>query len=150
MDVRKREEQFRSHLRQRGFRVTAERLAIFREIFSRHRHFTSDDLFTDLYHKRGGGKGGAKVSKSSVFRTLSMLVEAGFLKKIIYGGKLTHYDFDQGRHHDHLECVRCGKVVEFYDPTLERHKMRVCRDYGFVHLDHQLRVTGYCSRCDRA
>lgn len=143
MDIRRREEQFRNHLRQKSLRVTGERLAIFRAIFSRHRHFTSDDLFTEMYRKVGG----RRISKSSVFRTLSLLVEAGFLKKIIYGGKLTHYDFDQGRHHDHLECVRCGKVVEFYDTALERQKMRVCRDHGFAHLDHQLRITGYCGRC---
>ncbi|MBI4230894.1 MAG: transcriptional repressor [Planctomycetes bacterium] len=146
MHAEKREERFRNHLRQKRLRVTSERLAIFREIFSRHRHFTSDDLFHDLYGKQGA-RGGGRVSKSSVFRTLSLLVEGGFLKKIVYGGKLTHYDFEQGHHHDHLECVRCGKVVEFFDPPLERQKMRVCRDHGFVHLDHQLRVTGYCSRC---
>lgn len=132
---------FRRFLVGKNLKWTSEREVIFYHIFSRHRHFSVDDIAAELHQM------GKKVSKTSVFRTVNLLVDAGLLKKIIYQGRTDYYDFDQGEHHDHLECITCGKIIEFNDSELERLKLKACKTRGFQHVDHLLRIRGYCKDC---
>lgn len=134
------ESSFRSFLEKKGLRCTSARLAILRVALSSKGHFEADDLFIHLRGKR--------ISRASVYRTLSLLVEAGIVRK-------TPCDVMQARYepmatmgdHDHLVCLRCGRIIEFHDEGIESIKERVAHEHRFELLTHRLILSGYCDRC---
>jgi len=132
----------RQYLRKRGLRFTPEREAILREAFSTHDHFDVNDIFTKLREK------GSRVSMATVYRTLNLLVEAGLLREIITEERHKHYEHIYGHaHHDHLFCIKCGKVINFEEPRIERLQQEVCEKEGFKPKYHRLQIMGYCRDC---
>ncbi len=101
------EEKFREFLEIRGEKLTEPRRILIRHIFDSHKHFDADELVADLRTK---GRG---VSRSTVYRTLRLLVEAGLLREL----RLTNrsaYEHDYGYpSHDHMHCTECNAIVEF-------------------------------------
>ncbi len=130
-------------LKTRGIRLTAERRAILRGIHSCGGHFDADALL-DHFRRRGD-----RVSRATVYRTLGTLVEIGVLRKIEMGDRRSLYEPAEGReHHEHMICVRCGEIIEFIEPEIERLQEEVCRRSGFTPQDHTLQIYGICRDCN--
>jgi Fur family ferric uptake transcriptional regulator len=92
---------------------------------------------------------GVQVSRATVYRTLNTLVEVGLLRKIDMGDRQALYEPTEGReHHEHMICVRCGEILEFVEPEIERLQQEVCRRNGFEPLDHTLQIYGVCQACN--
>ena len=141
--IRKRFEQF---LRSRSLKLTAQRERIFERAFATHEHFTAETLYSWLQDE-----GGPKVSRATVYRTLSLLVEGEFLESLDTGQGELHYEHVLGHaHHDHMVCLDCGKIEEFVDERIEKLQQEAAASKGFVMVDHDLKLTGYCRACARA
>jgi len=136
---------FRAYLAARGLRLTAQRRLVLQEAFQRSGHFTAEELH-EKFHNAG-----ASVSLSTVYRTLGLLSEAGLIKEVLRCRGMASYETVFGReHHDHMLCVRCGKVIEFRDDAIEALQRKICREYGFTASEHQLGIRGTCRECRAA
>ncbi len=131
-------------LRARGLRVTGDRLAIWHELFSAHDHMDADELYQRLRDK------GLKGSRATVYRTLDLYVKAGLLSKIRATEQRFLYEVAIGRkHHDHLVCVGCGKIIEFMNDEIERLQDEIALQHGFELVAHFMRLSGLCAACRR-
>ena len=132
------------HLHEKGLRRTAARRKILEAVFEGEGHFTAEDLLDRMREH------GVRVSRASVYRTLSLLVEGGWVEtREFQRGQLMYECMLGHRHHDHLICTRCGKIVEFENDEIERLQVEAARQHGFVLDSHSLRLFGRCSSCAR-
>jgi Fur family ferric uptake transcriptional regulator len=133
---------FRKYLERRGLKLTAERQALFDELFARHEHFEADELLMRLRNKR------KKISRATIYRTLDLLVDSGIVGRVRIRESGYRYErMRAGDHHDHLICDDCGKVVEFREPRIESLQDEICERYGFVLLSHSHQLRGVCRQC---
>ena len=139
-------ELFVRFLADRGLRYTAERRALVHLIFEKHRHFEADDLLVWARRSR------PRVSRATIYRTLELLVKSGLVRQMTLGDKSAqHYEQVYGiPHHDHLICLRCGKVQEVSSASLEREQDALCNRHGFEAHHHDLEIFGLCRRCRAA
>lgn len=138
-------ERFAQFLQRRGKRITRQRRLIVETVFSHHDHFDADELIGHLQQRIAQ----RKVSRPTVYRTLSELVEAGMLRKMALGGRSV-YEHDYGYpSHDHLYCQRCNRLIEFHSTELDRIRDAVAREHRFEVIGHRMFVTGVCAECRR-
>ncbi|QDT39320.1 Fur family transcriptional regulator [Stratiformator vulcanicus] len=132
-------EKFREYLATKGQRLTPERKAIVEEVFSEHEHFDAEQLVQRLTQNRGN----RRVSRSTVYRTLTAMEEAGMLRKVARQDDRDVYEHDYGYpRHDHLICRETGKLIEFQCPELESILAKVAAEHGFLMEGHRLEVYG--------
>ena len=125
-----------------GRRRTAGRREILTAIEEIDGHFDPQTLWERLKAK------GSKVSRASVYRTISILVEHGAISQVEKTEKHAHYEKTGGKgHHDHLICLSCGAAIEAYSPTLEMLQEELCQREGFKGVRHTLEIMGYCRKC---
>jgi Fur family ferric uptake transcriptional regulator len=130
------------HLRQVGLKATLPRLKVL-EILrqSPQRHMSAEDVHRALL------RGEADVGLATVYRVLAQLEQAGILARRSFDGGSAVYEFDEGEHHDHLVCVRCGRVDEFHDEAIEARQAELAAARGFVLAEHRLALYGLCAAC---
>jgi Fur family ferric uptake transcriptional regulator len=115
------------------------------QIFTQHDHFDADQLLANLQRTLGQ----RRVSRPTVYRTLSELVDAGLLRKMSLGGRAV-YEHDYGYpQHDHLYCQQCEKLVEFNSEAIREIAEAAAREHGFRLQGHRFIVTGTCADCSR-
>lgn len=135
-------ERFIRYIRQRGLRLTPERLALFDEIFAQHGHIDAEELLRSMKER------GLKTSRATVYRSLDLLVESGLVRKHQLGGSRQLYEHVHvGQRHDHLVCQECGRVVEFVSPGIEAMQSEICRAHGFEPGVHSLQIQSLCKEC---
>jgi Fur family ferric uptake transcriptional regulator len=88
------------------------------------------------------------VGLATVYRVLTQFEQAGILKRSNFESGKAVYELDEGEHHDHLVCLQCGRVEEFYDPEIERRQQRIAKDRGFALQDHALALYANCTKTD--
>ena len=140
------EDKFREYLasRPRAQRYTDQQRDMVRYIFSQHNHFDADQLIDNM--KRAG----FSVSRATVYRTLTKLVDAGLLRRLEIGPRM-FYEHDYGYpQHEHMVCQKCGKMIEFQDPSIETVIREVCRRSSFQSIGHTFIIRGTCLDCNRA
>src|SRR5437764_13611000 len=131
-------------LQQQGLKLTSEREALLREIFSIHYHFEADELLFKMKQAN------TKISRATVYRTLELLVKSGLVRRVHLGEDHYHYEHVRGdSHHDHLVCTACGSVIEFNDPELEQRQLEICARKKFTPTFHNLQILGICASCHR-
>jgi Fur family ferric uptake transcriptional regulator len=128
------------HMRARGLRWTNQRRLIARAALRHHSHFSAEELLAWCRREQRG------VSRATVYRTLAMLEDAGFVEGLELGpgGKLYEHVLGHA-HHDHMVCTACGAIVEFVDQALERRQDAVAKRLGFEIRSHSLRLYGVCA-----
>jgi len=133
---------FRDYLESKGLKFTPERRAILEEVFSLHKHFDADQLYESL-RKRD-----EHLSRATIYRTLPLLVESNLIREVFHCQDKISYEHIFGHeHHDHIICIKCGKIVEFKDDRIERLQEEICKRYGFRPVEHRLGIKGYCKEC---
>lgn len=140
------EEKFREYLtsRPRPQRYTDQQRDLVKYIFAQHNHFDADQLIDAMKQE------GFKVSRATVYRTLTKLVDAGLLRKLELGPRMC-YEHDYGYpQHEHLRCSQCDKMIEFQSPALEAVLREVAREHHFNASGHTLIIRGVCADCNRA
>ncbi len=135
---------FQQFLAGQGLKLTNERAALVREIFSIHYHFEADELLFKMKEKK------LKISRATIYRTLELLVKSGMVRRVHLGEDHYHYEYiSANSHHDHLICTTCGSVIEFHDPILEERQREICERKKFTPTFHNLQILGVCDSCRR-
>jgi Fur family ferric uptake transcriptional regulator len=140
------EAKFREYLasRSKPQRFTGQQRDMVRFIFAQHNHFDAEQLIDAMK------QAGFAVSRATVYRTLAKLVDAGLLRRLELGPRM-YYEHDYGYpQHEHMYCQRCGKVIEFQDPALDKLIRQVCQQHNFQTSSHTFIIRGMCSDCNRA
>jgi len=135
-------DRFEAYLRSKKLKLTGERMDILAAIFLKDSHFDAEALHSELKHQ------GRDISRATVYRTLDLLVQCGLVRKSSLGSSHANYEAArEDEHHDHLICLNCNKVIEFYRPDLERLQEEICAAQIFQPLHHSLQIFGICSDC---
>ncbi len=140
-------EKFREFLATRGKRLTQEREIIVREIFATHEHFDTDQIVARLARTRTDGR---RVSRATIYRTLSSLEEAGIIRKVARSNEREVYEHDYGYpQHDHFICEKCHELIEFRNDAISSVLEEVAAELGFRMSSHRLEAHGICAECAR-
>jgi Fur family ferric uptake transcriptional regulator len=122
-------------------KATIPRLKIL-EVFQRssQRHMSAEDVFKVLLLEN------SDVGLATVYRVLTQFEQASILSRSQFEGGKSVYELNEGQHHDHLVCLDCGKVEEFYDPEIESRQQAVAQAKGFTITDHALSLYARCTK----
>ena len=128
------------NLRTSGLKATLPRMRVL-DVFKRSevRHLSAEDVFRELVSE------GADIGLATVYRVLMQFEQAGLLSRSHFDAGKSVFELRQSNHHDHLVCVRCGRVEEFHDPEIEQRQSAVAAAMGFKLKEHALTLYGLCS-----
>ena len=128
-------------LKNTGLKATLPRLKIL-EVFqsSAQRHLTAEDVYRILLQER------SDVGLATVYRVLTQFEQASILIRSHFESGKAVYELNEGQHHDHLVCLDCGRVEEFYDPEIEQRQHAVASAKGFSISDHALSLYATCTK----
>ena len=129
------------NLKSTGLKATVPRLKIM-EVFQRgpQRHMTAEDVYRVLLDEQ------FDVGLATVYRVLAQFEQAGLLCRNHFESGRAVYELNEGQHHDHLVCLDCGRVEEFYDAEIEKRQNAVARSKGFAITDHALSLYASCTK----
>lgn len=135
---------FRQYCRKEAMRYTPERGLIIDEIYRRDGHFDVDGLFSRIRNRHPR----IKLAKCSIYRSLPHFIKAGLLRESLTREGVVCYEHTLGHeHHDHMRCIGCGKIIEFYEPDIDVVRQRFCKESKFKMIQHTHVIEGYCSQC---
>lgn len=127
-------------LKSSGLKATLPRIKIL-EVFQRasQRHMTAEEVYKVLLNE------GSDIGLATVYRVLMQFEQAGLLSRNHFEAGKAVFELDEGKHHDHLVCVSCGRVEEFYDPEIERRQQQIAEERGYRLQDHALSLYVVCN-----
>ena len=130
-----------NELKSTGLKATLPRLKIL-EIFQKGdpRHMTAEDVFRVLMMER------SDIGLATVYRVLLQFEQAGILTRSNFESGKAVYELNEGEHHDHLVCLDCGMVEEFFDAEIEKRQHTIAKQKGFVIADHALSLYARCTK----
>jgi Fur family ferric uptake transcriptional regulator len=130
-------------IRNAGLKVTLPRLKILEVLEGTgSRHMSAEDVYRELLGR------GEEIGLATVYRVLTQFEGAGLVARHHFEGGQSVFELNRGEHHDHIVCVQCGRVEEFFDETIEKRQRSIARDRGFAINDHSLIIYGDCRRKD--
>jgi Fur family ferric uptake transcriptional regulator len=130
-----------NELKERGLKVTHPRMKIL-ELFQRGnvRHMTAEDVYRLLLAEN------IDIGLATVYRVLTQFQQAGLLERHNFDSGKSVFEINEGHHHDHLVCLDCGCVEEFYDSEIERRQDAIAAERGFKIEEHALYLYGHCAK----
>ncbi len=133
---------FVKYIEEKGLRHTKQREAIADAFFSAGRHITAEELFNAAKRRN------PEIGYATVQRNLNLLCESGLAEEIKIGKQKTKYEQKLGgRHHDHLICVKCGRLIEVNDEKIEKLQDKLAKANDFIPIKHKLEIYGICGDC---
>ncbi|HJW23303.1 MAG TPA: ferric iron uptake transcriptional regulator [Rhodocyclaceae bacterium] len=128
-------------LKNMGLKATFPRLKIL-DLFEKSdvRHLTAEDVYRALIAE------GMDIGLATVYRVLTQFEQAGLLERHFFESGKAVFEINRGKHHDHLVCVDCGRVEEFYDPEIERRQNQIAAERGFAIQEHALYLYAECTK----
>ncbi|MFP4080974.1 MAG: ferric iron uptake transcriptional regulator [Ectothiorhodospira sp.] len=126
-------------LKKAGLKVTLPRVKIL-EILERAEahHLSAEMIYRQLL------EAGEEIGLATVYRVLTQFEGAGLVNRHHFEGNQAVFELERGRHHDHIVCVKCGRVEEFVDPVIEQRQRAIAEELGFHIKDHALILYGEC------
>lgn len=128
------------YLEQHNLKQTKQRELVLGAFLEAKRHVSSEDLYQIVREKH------PNVGYTTVYRTMKLLVEAGLATERHFDDGITRYEIEQ-EHHDHLVCVKCGRIQEFECEMIEQSQRDIAARYGFRVLRHRHELYGHCADC---
>ena len=126
----------------KSLKSSAKRSLVVEYFMNRNRHFSVEELYNEIK------KMNFKISYSTVYRTLNLLTKSGLAKECIFKDGMHRFEPVHGpKHHDHLVCERCGKIIEFEEPKIEKLQDEVARRHKFLVDWHRMELYGFCAEC---
>jgi Fur family transcriptional regulator, ferric uptake regulator len=131
-------------IRNAGLKVTLPRVKILEMLEKRQvtdRHLTAENVYKKLLEQ------GEEIGLATVYRVLTQFEAAGLVKRLHFEGGNSVFELNRGEHHDHILCVKCGKVDEFTDETIEARQQEIAQRLGYEMTEHCLYLYGICADC---
>jgi len=130
-------------LKRIGLKATGPRLKIL-DLFQKtsQRHMTAEDVYRELLAED------MDVGLATVYRVLTQFEQAGILQRHHFESGKSVFELNEGKHHDHLVCLQCGRVEEFFDAEIERRQNKVAKERGYLVHDHALYLYADCIKPD--
>ena len=128
-------------LKTSGLKATGPRQRILK-LFenSKVRHLSAEDVYRILINE------GLDIGLATVYRVLTQFEQAGILQRHHFESDKAVFELNEGSHHDHLVCMQCGRVEEFYDAEIEKRQVRVATERGFAIREHSLQLYADCTK----
>jgi len=136
---------FQDLLKANGLKITKQRDAILETIFTTKKHFTPEELNRGVAEKFPH----LKVGIATIYRTLLLLENKGIVTSISFGANGKKYEYGKKAHHDHMICNDCGKLIEFYDETIENQQIKIAEKNNFKIRTHSMQIYGICEKCQK-
>ncbi|MCH9697482.1 MAG: ferric iron uptake transcriptional regulator [Gammaproteobacteria bacterium] len=133
-------------LRKAGLKVTLPRLKILEILEDSNqetRHVTAETVYKQLLDA------GEEIGLATVYRVLTQFEAAGLVKRHHFDSSNSVFELDDGQHHDHLVCVKCGRVDEFEDDTIENKQREIAQKAGYALTHHSHYLYGICRDCNK-
>ena len=132
-----------SDLKTIGLKATLPRLRIL-ELFesSKVRHLSAEDIYKLLL------KDGTDTGLATVYRVLTQFERAGLLVRHHFESGKAVFELNEGGHHDHMVCLQCGRVEEFYDKAIEKRQIAIAKERGFTIHEHSLHLIVDCTKAN--
>lgn len=131
-----------SDLKKAGLKITLPRMKILELLEkSELRHQSAEDIYKSLLEQN------EEIGLATVYRVLTQFEGAGLVSRHHFEGGQAVFELNQGKHHDHLVCTSCGKVVEFMDDVIEKHQNQIATENHFSITEHSLIIYGHCQNC---
>lgn len=129
---------FKRIIREMGLKVTNQRLAILQALSTGKAHVTAQEVYesVNLTHP--------EIGFATVYRFLRKMTEQGFVTEVRMGGLPARYELTPKRHHDHLTCIYCSRIIEFENTQIEKLQEIVANEHGFILTGHVLELYGVC------
>ena len=135
-------DKFKKCLRKESQKVTPQRIAVLEEIIEDMGHRESEEIYMAIKNRS------IHVSRATVYRTLDILVQNNFVRKLNLGDGRARYESKIGsHHHDHMICNICGKIIEYVDYEIEKLQEKVTKKYDFILEHHIHQLFGICKGC---
>ena len=133
-----------AQLKGSGLKVTGPRLKIL-DLFETHaeEHLSAEDVYRILLEE------GVEIGVATIYRVLTQFEQADILLRHHFESGKAVYELNKGDHHDHIVCVKCGKVTEFHNPTIEKLQSQIAEENGYSIEDHALYLYGICGNCQK-
>jgi len=130
-----------SELKNIGLKATLPRLKIL-ELFqnSKQRHLSAEDVYRMLIQEN------MDIGLATVYRVLTQFEQAGLLARSHFETGKAVFELNAGQHHDHLVCLTCGRVEEFFDAEIEKRQQRIAKERGFALQEHSLALYANCTK----
>lgn len=127
-------------LKELGLKITQPRVEILK-LFENNKdaHLSADDVFSLLKNQ------GSNTGIATVYRVLAQFESAGIINRLKLDNDQVMYELDQGEHHDHMICLQCGNIEEFYSEEIERLQEQIVKNMGAKMVDHSLNI--YVKEC---
>lgn len=135
-------ELFVGFLKRKGLKMTHPREIVLQAFLTHEGHLTTEDIHN------ASRLLDASIGQATVFRTMKLIAEAGLARDACQDDGPRKYEHAYlHSHHDHLQCISCGKVIEFFDSDIERAQEAIFRQYGFTAIGHKMELQGLCAEC---
>ena len=133
-------------LRDAGLKVTLPRVKILEILESQteERHLTAEQVYKILLSED------EEIGLATVYRVLTQFEAAGLVSRHHFEGGNSVFELNKGVHHDHILCVKCGKVDEFTDSVIEARQKEIASQFGYELTDHSLYLYGLCANCKKS
>ncbi len=138
----KEQEALENYITQHNLKITKQRRAVLEAFLASEEHVSAEELYKIVAARE------PKIGLATVYRTLALLTESGLAAELDFGDGQKRYEQNlDHRHHDHMICTQCGKIIEFNHPLIEKLQEDVAQEHGFEMTTHKLDMFGTCKDC---
>jgi Fur family ferric uptake transcriptional regulator len=138
-------EEFKRILKEKRLKFTKQRELILQTLYENEGHFSPEEILSLIREKMPN----IKIGIATIYRTLALLEEQGLAYSISLGKEGKKYELGLKTHHDHLVCIGCGKIIEFFDEVIEARQEEVAKRFNFLMQEHIMQLRGLCSECQK-
>lgn len=136
------QEVLEKYISQHNLKITKQRRAVLEAFLGIEDHISAEDLYRIVSAKE------PKIGLATVYRTLSLLTQSGLADELDFGDGQKRYEHKyEHSHHDHMICTKCGKIIEFQNPMIEKLQEDVAHEHHFKMTTHKLDLFGLCTDC---
>ncbi len=132
-------------VKEKALKYTKQRELILRTIHSSKTHINAEQIHKKLTISNKNNK----VGIATVYRNLLFLEETGLVLSISLENNLKRYEINRHKHHDHLVCIHCGKIVEFINQNIEKEQETIAKKFKFKLINHTMHLYGVCEDCGK-
>ena len=136
--------EFKELLKKNNLKYTKQRELILKALYQNNGHFSPEFLYNLVQEEDKK----VNISIATVYRTLTLLEDGGLVSSVTFGGG-KKYEFGIKAHHDHLICIKCGKIVEFCDEEIENRQDEIAKFFKFKMTNHSMKIYGLCEKCQK-